>query len=72
MKTKTNTLSKLIQRQKVTFDANDTDHRYYFHKFLTEGRWGNCPYSFQIKGVGNPVALMQTEILRYYSNKEFS
>jgi len=57
---------------KVDFDAANVEHRRAFNQFLRENSWGNVPYRFNHRGYGNTLAIMQRELLAFYSDSEFS
>lgn len=63
-----------ITRPTVKFDPSNAEHRKWLGRFIRESKWGDCPVRLvPNKGTyGNPVALMNTELLNYYIDNEFS
>jgi hypothetical protein len=58
----------------VVFDANNRDHRFWFQEFLARSSWGQCPVRFVMNEEcesASLVGLMQTQLLNYYTNREF-
>ncbi len=67
-------MSTLIKaaRPQVVFDANDPDHRRWYHEFCENRSWGKCPVRFLIDDIGTDLlSLIKRRMLDYYMQKEF-
>lgn len=67
-------MSKLefFGRPLVAFNPRSKDHRRWFHQFLTEKKWGDCPVRFIVPDdSGDLVTLCQQKLIDYYVKKEF-
>lgn len=68
-------MSKLeyYARPLVAFDATNKMHRRYYNQFMVHMSWGRCPVRFicpESNG-SDLVKMIQTELLKYYVEKEF-
>lgn len=62
------------QRPLVAFDAEDADHRAYFHEYLIRKTWGRCPVRFICPDEHGPeglVGIVQRQLVDYYLKQEF-
>lgn len=56
----------------TVFDAQDRNHRRWYHEFVRHGTWGRCPYRFIVPDDhGNLVSMIQRKLIDYYVGKEF-
>jgi hypothetical protein len=62
------------QRPLVAFDAEDKDHRAYFHEFLITKTWGKCPVRFICPDEHGPeglVGIVMRQLINFYVRQEF-
>lgn len=63
----------LNSRPFVVFDANNQEHRSLYNKFLKTRSWKHNPYQWIIDDSSlDVVHNINSKILRYYMNAEFS
>jgi hypothetical protein len=60
-------------RPTVAFDVANKEHRRHYHEFAKNNTWGRCPVRFiSLEDTGyNLVAIMQRQIVEYYTTREF-
>ena len=68
-------MSKLefYARPLVAFDANNKQHRRWYHEFVEYGGWGRCPVRFIVPdSTGSDlVKIITRQLIEYYVAKEF-
>jgi len=57
----------------VAFDPANKQHRHWYHRFLVENSWGNCPYRFICPDVSgfDLTIMLRNQLVDYYIKKEF-
>jgi hypothetical protein len=69
----TNTLLSVGRKQTVLFDASNTEHRRWAHRFVKQRDWRGCPYIFALPNLEPNVYTMVTRLLtEYYGDQEFA
>ena len=62
-----------MKKEKVIFDPRLMQHRADFASYLEFDSWKNALVSYEIKDMSaNKVAVMQRQLVEYYTQKEFS
>lgn len=61
----------LITRPTVIFDVKNAQHRHWFARFQQNMSWGHCPVRFVPAEEGEPVPVMQRQLVNYYASREF-
>ena len=68
-------MSKLefYARPLVAFDANNKQHRRWYHEFVESNGWGHCPVRFIVPdSTGSDlVKIITRQLIEYYVSKEF-
>lgn len=60
------------RRPRVTFDANNREHRQYAALFVRSNSWAACPYEFVVPGSLITAGAIQRILLNYYAEQELN
>jgi hypothetical protein len=68
-----NNLLNTMIRPTVKFNAENREHRYWAHQFITNRTWRGCPFVFALpQSEDNVYNMVLRHLAEWYSNKEFA
>ena len=59
-------------RPVVEFAADNAEHRQLFTEFMRTTSWRHSPVRFSVAEEGEQVAVIQRQLLQYYTEAEFA